>query len=148
MYYIDLPKVAPNAHFQVRFISTSDSEDDSEAIEYINSLKKGESDGYLALFSTFMESGTDKFTYANFHPIKIEKGLYQFLKGRHRLVCFFDEDDTIVICTHGFLKKTDPSPKDQIQHADKLKMKYFSAKEDGGLHILGVSHEQFFRKFL
>lgn len=117
-------------------------------MEYINCLKAGEADGYLALLQTFIESGTHELTAKNFHPIKKELGLYQFIKGRHRLVCHWNEEDVIVICTQGFLKKTDPSPKDQISKANKLMEKYFLSKEENELTPLGVTNEQFFRKFL
>ncbi len=47
---------------------------------------------------------------------------------QHRLLAFWDKrnnKNTIVICTHGFIKKTDKVPKSEIEKARQLMKLYF-----------------------
>ena len=49
-----------------------------------------------------------------------------------RLLAFWDKSDnkkTLVIATHGFVKKVDKVPANEIDRAVKLKDKYFNNKE-------------------
>lgn len=48
-----------------------------------------------------------------------------------RLLAFWDKTDnrrTLVIATHGFIKKVDKVPKSEIDRAIKLREKYFNSK--------------------
>jgi hypothetical protein len=49
-----------------------------------------------------------------------------------RLLAFWDKTDTIqtlVLATHGFLKKADKVPFDQIERAKKIRIDYFENKQ-------------------
>lgn len=49
-----------------------------------------------------------------------------------RLLAFWDKSDnkeTLVIATHGFIKKVDKVPANEIDRAEKLRDKYFLNKE-------------------
>jgi len=49
----------------------------------------------------------------------------------YRLFAFWDKTnkiDTVVISTHGLIKKTDKVPKSEIDRAEKLRKKYFNEK--------------------
>jgi phage-related protein len=49
-----------------------------------------------------------------------------------RLLAFWDKTDakeTLVIATHGFVKKVDKVPKNEIERAVSLKNKYFTNKQ-------------------
>ena len=55
----------------------------------------------------------------------------KFNKTYYRLFAFWDKTnkaDTVVISTHGLVKKTDKIPKSEIERAEKLKEKYFNNK--------------------
>lgn len=53
-----------------------------------------------------------------------------FKKTKYRLFSFWDKDtDTIVVATHGIVKKTQKTPPKEIAKAEKLKRKYFELKE-------------------
>jgi len=46
----------------------------------------------------------------------------------HRLLAFFDttdKEDPLIITTHGFKKKTNKTPKNELEKAQALKKKYF-----------------------
>lgn len=52
-------------------------------------------------------------------------------KSYYRLFAFWDKtnkEDTVVISTHGMIKKTDKIPKNEIEKAERLKEKYYNEK--------------------
>jgi len=52
-------------------------------------------------------------------------------KSYYRLFAFWDKTektDTVVISTHGIIKKTDKTPQGDIDKAEKLRIKYFEGK--------------------
>ena len=54
-----------------------------------------------------------------------------FNKMHYRLFAFWDRTDkteTLVISTHGLIKKTDKTPVNEIEKADRIRKKYFEQK--------------------
>lgn len=45
-----------------------------------------------------------------------------------RIFCFFDTDNLVVI-EHGFQKKTQKTPKQQIERAEQIKREYYESKK-------------------
>jgi phage-related protein len=63
---------------------------------------------------------------------KLDSDIWEFRTKyknlHHRLLAFWDKRNkikTLVICTHGFIKKTDKVPKHEIEKARKLMKQYF-----------------------
>ncbi len=53
----------------------------------------------------------------------------KYNKTYYRLFAFWDKrekNDTVVISTHGLIKKTDKIPKSEIERAEKSRMKYLN----------------------
>ena len=51
---------------------------------------------------------------------------------QYRLLAFWDKTgdiDTLVLATHGFIKKVDKVPRNEIQKAEKIRELYFDEKE-------------------
>ena len=66
---------------------------------------------------------------------KLQNGIWEFRTKyaglQIRLLAFWDKTDnkeTLVIATHGFIKKVDKVPKNEIDRALRLKDKYFNNK--------------------
>ncbi len=56
----------------------------------------------------------------------------KFLGLQIRLLAFWDKSDnkkTLVIATHGFIKKVDKVPANEIERAVRLREKYFNSKQ-------------------
>jgi phage-related protein len=56
----------------------------------------------------------------------------KFNKTYYRLFAFWDKTDkidTVVISTHGLIKKTDKVPESEIERAENLREKYFKNKK-------------------
>ena len=52
-------------------------------------------------------------------------------KTKYRLLAFWDKDDkinTLVIATHGFIKKTQKTPLKEIAKAEEIRKDYFNSK--------------------
>ncbi len=56
----------------------------------------------------------------------------KYLTKQIRLLAFWDKtgkDDTLVVATHGFIKKTKKTPKSEIEKAAKIREQYFNEKK-------------------
>lgn len=56
-----------------------------------------------------------------------------FNKTQYRIFAFWDKTskvDTLVIATHGIIKKTDKTPDKEIEKAEKIRLKYFEFKKE------------------
>ncbi|MBK9566225.1 MAG: type II toxin-antitoxin system RelE/ParE family toxin [Saprospiraceae bacterium] len=56
----------------------------------------------------------------------------KYLGNQYRLLAFWDKSNsrnTLVIATHGFIKKTSKVPKNEIQKAEKIRSEYFASKK-------------------
>ena len=56
----------------------------------------------------------------------------KYLGNQHRLLAFWDKSssrNTLVIATHGFIKKTSKVPKNEIQKAENIRSEYFALKK-------------------
>ena len=54
-----------------------------------------------------------------------------FNKTHYRLFAFWDKEDnqqTLVLTTHGIIKKTEKTPEKEIEKAEKIRLKYFELK--------------------
>jgi phage-related protein len=76
--------------------------------------------------------------------IKTDKELFKKLQGEiwefrtlykkthYRIFAFWDKEDkenTLVLTTHGIIKKTDKTPEKEIEKAEKIRLKYFELKK-------------------
>jgi phage-related protein len=56
----------------------------------------------------------------------------KFLKSQYRIFAFWDKTsktDTLVIATHGIVKKTQKTPKSEIAKAERIRREYFENKD-------------------
>jgi phage-related protein len=69
---------------------------------------------------------------------KLNSEIWEFrtlhMKAKYRLLAFwdkFDKADTVVIATHGIIKKTDKVPPAEIEKAERIRKLYFEQKSKG-----------------
>jgi phage-related protein len=66
-----------------------------------------------------------------FKHLEGTEGLFEirirFGSDTYRIFCFFDEGNLIILL-NGFQKKTDKTPKNEIEKAERLKLKYYEEK--------------------
>jgi len=100
-----------------------------EAWEFLN--KQGEKAKDKILYNL------DKSKYVNDPKLfkKLDDDIWEFrtkyLKLQYRLLSFWDKTDsleTLVISTHGIVKKSDKVPKSDIEKARRIMKRYFEQK--------------------
>ncbi len=108
-------------YFQARFLT--------EANEFIASLDPKVAKKVLYTIDLAEQTNDPKLFK------KLQRGIWEFRAqygGRQiRLLAFWDKTDrkeTIVFATHGFIKKVDKVPSNEIERAIKIRMKYFENK--------------------
>ena len=101
-----------------------------EVFEYLKSLEVKHSEKIIYNIRK-SESKTDPELLK-----KLEDDIWEFRtlyqKLQYRLLAFWDKTDsekTLVISTHGFVKKQSKVPKKEIEKAKNLRTKYFEDKE-------------------
>lgn len=58
-----------------------------------------------------------------------------FNKTHYRIFAFWDKEDkqqTLVLTTHGIIKKTDKTPEKEIEKAEQIRLNYFELKDKNG----------------
>lgn len=65
---------------------------------------------------------------------QIQGDIYEFIKRRLRVLWFYDEG-RVIVCTHGFMKDTQKTPKAEIAKADRIREQYFASKAQNDLEI-------------
>ncbi len=74
----------------------------------------------------------DQIPEVYFKHLKNTTGLYEIRvqvgNNIFRIFCFFDMGN-IVVVGHGFQKKTQKTPKQQIERAEQIKKEYYETKE-------------------
>jgi phage-related protein len=73
---------------------------------------------------------------------KLQDEIWEFRtlynKTYYRLFAFWDKTDshdTVVISTHGLIKKTNKTPKSEIEKAERIRLEYFTSKNNENENI-------------
>lgn len=93
--------------------------------------------GMDALFRRFAEGGRTSCPAVLFHEIDKAEGIWEFIKGRVRVLCFIcPHDGSLLVLTHQFVKSTQKTPKSEISAAVSLKNAYLEARSVGMITIV------------
>jgi phage-related protein len=65
---------------------------------------------------------------------QIKGKLFEFIQGRLRVLWFYDEG-RLIICTSGFIKKGQKTPRNEIEHAIQVMNEYFEDKKRGEIKV-------------
>lgn len=138
MFLFDIvPPQARRGPWRVMALSKTKDLDSSPVIQYLNSLTQEEADSIIALFEAFTAGGINSIPTKTRHEMDEPHKIFEFIKGRHRIAWFYDAGK-IVICTHGFLKRTKTTPIQEKEMARRVKRDYEAARDAGKLEILRV----------
>lgn len=81
----------------------------------------------------------EPLTAANFHPAG--DGILEFIKGSLRLLCFRGEGNTFVVCTHGYVKKSQKADRTEVARAQAAMRDYWAAVEAGNIEYIEEDDE-------
>jgi hypothetical protein len=80
-------------------------------------------------------SGPTRLNRERSHIVDRPNGIYQFTCGRIRVLWFYD-DNRLIICSHGFIKKTSKTPKQELRAAEANKRAYLEAKANNRVTVV------------
>jgi len=110
-----------------RILATCSERERCPLLDFLSELEGKlvrEGDRMLNLLERVSQEGPPRRTEVS-HQLKGE--IYQFVQGRIRVLYFYDRD-RIIVCTHGFMKSSQKTPKREIEKAEELRARYFKAK--------------------
>lgn len=98
-----------------------------------NPRYRGSAEGLTLLIERFAALGGSGLTTDQSHYVDKANEIYQFKKGDLRVLYFYATDKSIVICSHGFLKKTQKADEKEVRRAVRLRNMYLN---DGTVEFL------------
>jgi phage-related protein len=91
-------------------------------------MRQREFDKLAALLTETAEKGP-LHNDTKFKDLPGSDELYEFkTTGGLRLFCFWD-DGSLIICTHGYIKGSQKTPKREIERAEQMRKAYLEAKK-------------------
>ncbi|SEL61131.1 type II toxin-antitoxin system RelE/ParE family toxin [Ectothiorhodospira marina] len=117
-----------------RVYATCDSRGVPELLEFLEGLDANmykDRTRMLALLEQVAEAGPPRNTDISH---KLDGEIWEFIRGRLRVCWFFDEG-RVVICTHGFVKKSQKTPSAEIRKAKQRHKAYTQACANSTLTI-------------
>lgn len=94
---------------------------------------QGSARGMPALFDRYATDGRRLLSSEVFHEANKEQGIWEFIKGRLRVFCFMDTDGTLLVLTHGAVKKSKKADPMEVARAVRIKDAFLVAKRQGVL---------------
>lgn len=109
---------------------------DCELLDFLEDLPpnlRKSGDQLLALFAHVALNGPRQLPDDICHQIAPD--IFQFEKGRLRASWFYDEGK-MVICCRGFVKKTQKTPRHEVDYAKAQRTRYFEEKKRRTISVL------------
>lgn len=97
--------------------------------------RQGSAQKLIALLDHVSNAGPQDLSDDVSHYIDQVERIFQFRKGAIRAAWFYD-DNKVIVCTHGFLKRTNKTPKSEVRAAIAAKQRYLAAKKSGTLQVV------------
>ena len=100
-----------------------------EALSFIESIPKSAGDKLLEIVHRVELGERNPIIFSKLEGTEIWEFRTLYNKVKYRLFAFWDtQTDTLVIATHGIIKKTQKTPKKEIAKAERIRQEYFNAK--------------------
>ena len=120
-----------------KFYVLARSEEDCELHDFLNSLSVKDKEawsGLLAIMETMAAApeGPRLMDSLSHEMGSAKYKIYRFEKGRLRIAWFYGEGNKVVICSHGYYKKSQKTPEQEIKKAEKNVEAYLRAAEGKG----------------
>lgn len=88
-----------------------------------------DADRVRALFTHVAKQGPNLLPVEISHNIAPE--VFEFIRGRLRIAWFYGTGGKIVVCSHGFVKKGQKTPRAEIEAAQRARNSYLAAHAQG-----------------
>ena len=102
-----------------------------EAREFVLSLPKAAMKKVLDNVHRIAEGERNSVIFSKLEGTEIWEFRALYDKVKYRLFAFWDtQTDTLIVATHGIIKKTQKTLKKEILKAERIRQEYFNAKKD------------------
>lgn len=106
-----------------------------DLLEYLENCKDSDAEGILSYFERFAQFGHDGFSTSQMHEANKNESIYEFSKGRHRIL-FFNIEGKAVVVSCGHIKKGQKANPKEVKKAIKIKNQYLEAYEKGLIQFI------------
>ncbi len=96
--------------------------------------------GFRVAWSRIPLIGPKALGTALYHCVDEDHGIYEFVKGPMRLLCF-EAGGRLVVCSHALRKKTQKTPRADKKRAIRLKDRYLAALRAGEITVVDDDQE-------
>ncbi|MCL6619949.1 MAG: type II toxin-antitoxin system RelE/ParE family toxin [Thermomonas hydrothermalis] len=93
--------------------------------------------GLYALWERIGPFGPKSLGTALYHCVDGKHGIYEFIKGDFRVLCF-EEQGALVVCSHIFRKASQKTPKREVMRALAVQQDYRRAWERGAIELVSI----------
>lgn len=102
----------------------------SEADAFLDTLRQDVKDKIIYNVDKVANGYMDKDLFKKLDDTDIWEFRTLYKGIQYRLLAFWDTDaETLVIATHGFVKKTQKNPRKEINKAEAVRILYFNSKK-------------------
>lgn len=102
-----------------------------EAFTFIESIPQMAGDKLLEIVHRIECGERNSILFSKLEGTDIWEFRTLYNKIRYRLFAFWDtHSDTLIIATHGIIKKTQKTPKKEIVKAERIRKEYFSSNKE------------------
>lgn len=100
-----------------------------EAMAFLRSLSESSRNKMVSVIGQVREGNRDPRLFKKLEGTKIWEFRAEYESNAYRLLAFWDkEEKSLVIATHGFSKKTQKTPKKEVDKAERIRKEYFKSK--------------------
>ena len=101
----------------------------SEADAFLDTLRQDVKDKIIYNVDKVANGYMDKDLFKKLDDTDIWEFRTLYKGIQYRLLAFWDTAETLVIATHGFVKKTQKTPRKEINKAEAVRILYFNSKK-------------------
>lgn len=129
-------KLRPILERAWKIYAVCDSRGDCQLAEFIAELPSNlskDGDRLLALFEHVGERGPQHLPAERCHTLAPD--IWEFICGRLRVAWFYDEG-RMIVCSHGFIKKSQKTKRQDVELAVRARGSYFADKTAGKIYVI------------
>jgi len=129
------------AHGRYQVFAACSDRGDCHLLSFLNQLEgdfQDQADRMTDLLDRVAEKGPPRKSEVCH---QIQDNIWQLESGRLRVLWFYGRDRGVIICSHGFLKTTQKTPKKHINRAMQTYHRYCQDVSRGDIKILEIEDE-------
>lgn len=104
-----------------------------ELLEFMWELKRDKPREFKAMYDLFRQASARRIPPRSEKVKYLGEGIFEFKKGDARVLWFEDGAGRLIVCSHGFTKKSQETPDIEFARAVERKKNYFRDKDSGRL---------------